>query len=128
MAALFGMMGQPRQVREEFVIAWRVCQICGCGGDVLVSGKAPYMDRARLRDVIRHKLYGGALPTTPPRDKIYARYGSGAECDACGDPIQARQVEYELNYPDEHRTFRLHLDCADLWDAVRATRGLNPPL
>jgi hypothetical protein len=28
-------------VREEFVIAWRICQICGRGDDVLVSGKAP---------------------------------------------------------------------------------------
>jgi hypothetical protein len=33
-----------------------------------------------------------------------------------------------LNYPDEGRTFRLHLDCADLWDAVRSTRGLDPAL
>jgi hypothetical protein len=84
------------------------------------------MDRASLRDVIRRKLYGGALPTTPPRDKIYAGYGSGATCDACGDLIQPDQVEYELNYPDDARTFRLHLDCADLWDAVRSTRGLDP--
>jgi hypothetical protein len=28
-------------VREEFFIAWRVCQVCGRGNDVLVSGKAP---------------------------------------------------------------------------------------
>jgi hypothetical protein len=70
------------------------------------------MDRARLRDVIRRKLYDGALPTNPPPGKIYAGYGSGAVCDACGDPIRPAQVEYELNYPEEHRTFRLHLGCA----------------
>jgi hypothetical protein len=28
-------------VREEFVIARRLCQICGRSDDVLVSGKAP---------------------------------------------------------------------------------------
>jgi hypothetical protein len=37
-------------------------------------------------------------------------------------------VEYELNYPDEYRTFRLHLGCAGLWEAVRLTRGLDRAL
>ncbi len=46
-------------------------------------------------------------------------------CDACGDPILSAQVEYELNYPDEHRTFRLHLGCAGLWEAMRLKRGLD---
>ncbi len=86
------------------------------------------MDRLSLRDVIRRKLRDGSLPTQPPTDKIYAGYGNGATCDACGDPIRAAQVEYELNYPDEHRTFRLHLGCAGLWEAVRLTRGLGPAL
>jgi hypothetical protein len=86
------------------------------------------MDRASLRDVIRRKLHDGALPIDPPRDKIYAGYGSGAACDACGDSIQPAQIEYELIYPDEHRTFRLHLGCAVLWEAVRLTRGLDPAL
>jgi hypothetical protein len=67
------------------------------------------MDRPSLRDVIRRKLHDGALPIEPPRDKIHAGYGSGATCDACGDPIKPAQVEYELNYPDEARAFRLHL-------------------
>jgi hypothetical protein len=86
------------------------------------------MDRASLRHVIRRKLHDGALPINAPRDKIYAGYGSGAVCDACGDPIHPAQVEYELNYPEEHRTFRLHLGCAGLWEAVRLTRGLAPAL
>jgi hypothetical protein len=68
--------------------------------------------------VIRRKLHDGALPIKPSRDKIYAGNGRGAACDACGDPIQPAQVEYELNYPDEARTFRLHLGCADLWDGA----------
>jgi hypothetical protein len=44
---------------------------------------------ARAFEVIRRKLHDGALPTHPPRDKIYAGYGSGARCDACGDPDSA---------------------------------------
>jgi hypothetical protein len=86
------------------------------------------MDRASLRDVIRRKLHDGDLPVDRPPNKIYAGYGSGATCDACGDPIHRAQVEYELNYPEEHRTFRLHLGCAGLWEAVRLTRGLDPAL
>jgi hypothetical protein len=84
------------------------------------------MDRASLRDVIQRKLHDGALPTDPPREKIHTGHGSGAVCDACGDPIQLAQVEYELNYPEEQRSFRLHLGCAGLWEAVRLKRGLDP--
>jgi hypothetical protein len=50
------------------------------------------MDRPRLRDVIRRKLDEGTLPTKAP-NKIYTVYGSGATCDACGDPLQNAQVE-----------------------------------
>jgi hypothetical protein len=77
--------------------------------------------------VILRKLADGALPTKAP-NKIYTGYGSGATCGACGDPIRPIQVEYELNYPDEHRTFLLHLACAGLWEAVRLTHGLNSAL
>jgi hypothetical protein len=44
------------------------------------------------------------------------------------DTILRVQVEYELNYPDERRTVRLHLGCAGLWEAVRLTRGLDSAL
>jgi hypothetical protein len=75
--------------------------------------------------MIRRKLHDGALPSDPPRDKIHTGYGKGATCDACDDLIQPAQVEYELNYPDKARTFRLHLGCAGLWEAVRLMRGLD---
>jgi hypothetical protein len=41
-------------------------------------------------------------------------------------PLQSAQVE--LSCPDEHRTFRMHLSCAALWEAVRVTRGPDPAL
>ena len=85
------------------------------------------MDIPSLRTVIRRKLDEGALPTQAP-NKIYCGSGSGAICDACGGTIFRAQVEYELNYPDQRRTFRLHLGCAGLWEAVRLMRGLDPAL
>jgi hypothetical protein len=75
------------------------------------------VDRTSLRDVILRKVNDGGLPTKAP-NKIYTGYGIYATCNACGDPIRSFQVEYELNYPDEHCTFRLHLACAGLWEAV----------
>jgi hypothetical protein len=86
------------------------------------------MDLKSLRGVIRRKLDDGTLPTSPPQGKISVGYGRGACCDACGDPIHPAQVEYELNYPGERRTFRLHLGCAGLWEAVRLMRGLDRAL
>ena len=83
------------------------------------------MDRSSLRDVIRRKLDDGTLPTKAPK-KIYTGYGSGATCDACGDTLLSAHVE--LSCPDEHRTFRMHLRCAGLWEAERLTRGLDPAL
>ena len=84
------------------------------------------MDLPSLRDVIRRKLDDGTLPLERPEHKIYAGYGRGATCDACGDPILPAQVEYELNYPDQDRTLRLHLGCAGLWEAMRLRRGFDP--
>jgi hypothetical protein len=85
------------------------------------------MDRPSLRNLILRKLDDRTLPTKAP-NKVYSGYGSGAMWDACGDTILRGQIEYELNYPDERRTFRLHLSCAGLWEAVRLTRGLDPAL
>jgi hypothetical protein len=86
------------------------------------------MDLPSLRDVIRRKLDDGTLPSEHPPGKMYSGYGSGNTCDACGDPIHPAQVEYELNYPDQRRTFRFHLGCAGLWEAARLKRGLDPTL
>jgi hypothetical protein len=66
------------------------------------------VDRPSLRQVILRKVDDGTLPTKAP-NKVYSGYGSGAACDVCGDTILRVQVEYELNYPDERRTFRLQL-------------------
>jgi hypothetical protein len=61
---------------------------------------------------------------------MYTGPGNGAPCDACGDPIQPAQVEYDWGHPDddEPRAFRMHLGCVGLWEALRRQRGLDPAL
>jgi len=74
-----------------------------------------------LADTIRTKLDVGALPTALP-EKMYAGYGRGHPCVACGEPIRPAQVEYEMDYGGD-RIFRLHLGCAGLWEAECRLRG-----
>ena len=78
-----------------------------------------------LREVIKQRLADGTLPLTRP-DKLYAGRGSGEPCTGCGEPIYPMQIEYELDYPGERRTLRLHLECAGLWEALRLRRGAEP--
>jgi hypothetical protein len=85
------------------------------------------MDRPSVLELIRQKLDDGTLPTKAP-PKIYAGYGSGEPCDACGNTIFRAQAEYELSYPDDRRIFRMHFGCASLWETLRRKRGLEPAL
>jgi hypothetical protein len=71
-------------------------------------------------------MHADAAPRTHLRDNDYTAYRSGAACEACGDRVHPCRVEYDLNYPDGHRTFRLPLGCAGLWEAIRLKRGRDP--
>jgi hypothetical protein len=81
------------------------------------------MDHQSLRFVIMRKLDDGELPLDPPA-KLKMSYGSRAPCSACGETLHPAQVEYELSYPDGP-TYRLHLGCAGMWEALRLKRGLQ---
>lgn len=59
----------------------------------------------------------GLLPQPPP-EQIYAGYGLGSTCDACDQPIDRTQVEYELTYPATVRAYHLHLHCVHHWEAA----------
>jgi hypothetical protein len=83
------------------------------------------MDYENLRTVIRRKLDDGGLPLDRP-DKLSMRYGSRAPCNACGDTLHPGQAEYDLIYASDRPTYRLHLGCAGLWEAMRLMRGLPP--
>jgi hypothetical protein len=54
------------------------------------------------------------------------RYGSRSPCDGCGEPLLPAQAEYDLAYSDGRPTYRLHLGCAGLWEAMRLLQGLPP--
>jgi hypothetical protein len=81
------------------------------------------MDHQNLRFVIMRKLDDGGLPLDPP-PKLNMSYGSGTPCSACGETLHPAQVEYEFSYPDGP-TYRLHLGCAGMWEALRLKRGLQ---
>jgi hypothetical protein len=82
------------------------------------------MPRQTLADTIRAKLAEGSLPTDEPV-KTWAGYGSGQPCAACDAPILPAQVEYEPEMADG-ATFKMHLGCHGLWNAVRIRRVSAP--
>ena len=68
-----------------------------------------------LRDRIRRWIDDGRLPVLLP-DRICAGYGSGSKCPACEQPITAKQIEYDVEYPRNGTPLlSLHLGCYVLW-------------
>jgi hypothetical protein len=72
--------------------------------------------RRRVVDAID----AGQLRLDRPQ-KIYAGYGDGTACSACGEVIDKSQVEWEATYQDG-QAYRMHLGCAGLWEAERTRR------
>jgi hypothetical protein len=71
--------------------------------------KGPGLADRILRKLVAHDL---------PRDelvKTWSGCGQGNLCDACGEPIQEAQFEYQIALGN--RLFRLHLGCHALWTA-----------
>jgi hypothetical protein len=69
-------------------------------------------------ETIRRRLGTGSLPRRSP-DKMYAGFGSDGPCDGCGRIIPHGEIEYELDYQREMRTYRLHIGCYGIWDIQR---------
>ena len=80
----------------------------------------------RIADMIRAKVASGDLPLDRP-EKMYVGYGRDNACDACELLIHQAQMEYELDFPAQGRTYRLHLGCAGLLEGERLKRG-EPPV
>jgi hypothetical protein len=71
----------------------------------------------------RELMAAGQLPRTGPNN-IFGGYGSDRICELCAAPINAREIEYELEFftADESRPKRLvwfHLACHAIWDYER---------
>jgi hypothetical protein len=76
---------------------------------------------ARL-ELIRWKLKHGQLPRDSAQ-RMWAGYGHGQLCSACGTRIDENEVEYELEFTDLERTqpVYLHRTCCDIWNVERMT-------
>lgn len=58
------------------------------------------------------------VPYHKPR-RTWAGRGSGALCDLCGEPIDADQIEYEVELAIDtcNPVLNLHLSCFEEWTA-----------
>ena len=59
------------------------------------------------------KTQRGALPA-PFESKVWVGPGSAAECDGCGERIDAKEREVEIDFSGA-LTFRFHADCYRVW-------------
>ena len=71
-----------------------------------------------LEATIRAKLASGELPSAKP-DKVWAGKGTGQPCSACGAPIAADDIEYEVVFLRAEAAMRLHRNCLAIWDQQR---------
>lgn len=72
----------------------------------------------------RELLASGQLPRATP-DNIFAGYGADQPCALCAAQINAREIEYELEFVaadagGAKRLYWLHLACHAIWDYERA--------
>lgn len=73
----------------------------------------PRMSDESLRSMAHERIADGRLPVIFP-PSMQAGYGSGTTCRLCEQPIESRQVEYEVTDPDGRPMF-LHLVCHANW-------------
>ncbi len=72
----------------------------------------------------RELIAAGELPRRAP-DNIFAGYGADQTCALCAALINAREIEYELEFVSADATpakrlYWLHLACHAIWDYERA--------
>ena len=73
-------------------------------------------DEYELRLEARRRVTGGRLPCLPPR-YMWAGAGDGQACSLCDRPIDAHQIEYELEFSTEPVTVhRFHRICHEAWE------------
>ena len=74
---------------------------------------------------IRARLHDGALPSWTHK-QLFAGYGRGDCCDACGKAITKRDIAYEvLRFPKDSAFLRMHMDCFNIWTALCAPQSLQ---
>ena len=58
----------------------------------------------------------------PQREPLrtWAGHGTGVVCNGCGEPIQAHEIEYEVEMPpgSDVRALNFHLACYRTWTGL----------
>ena len=76
------------------------------------------MDTDLTRKLVRLRLQNNRLPE---RSAVGIREtpGDGRQCDACGEPIDAKQRAVLAMVSLEWMSVRFHVECYKVWDAER---------
>lgn len=72
------------------------------------------LDSLQLRKLIREKITAGKLPGEPVK-QVWAGMGAGRCCDACGEPMKARDTQIEIERLAGRPSVWLHRPCFVVW-------------
>jgi len=75
-----------------------------------------------LRRRVRELIQAGSLPAKKTQE-IAAGYGSGRICAACGKPVTAEQVEYDVEDSRTSGRLQFHLGCHAVWQLECGRNG-----
>jgi hypothetical protein len=84
-------------------------------------------EEQELRRKARAALDQGLIPRDRPRG-LWGGNGSGQPCPVCGSPVDAAEMELEVEFEFGEvgargvREFHLHLPCFAAWEIERRTR------
>jgi hypothetical protein len=78
------------------------------------------MTDSALHELVHKLIANGQLPVNNAYG-LYASYGTGEVCDACGKSMPEPAVVYEINVGtgSAAKEFALHLKCYEVWRAER---------
>jgi hypothetical protein len=115
-----------RRSRELVDAAWATVHVVRrerrpklAGGSDDLQSAAPHVGDPR---VIRTwaKVKAGALPTDGAKRR-WVGLGHGERCDGCGDPIDPRETELEIDFRNA-LLLRFHVGCFKTWETFDGQR------
>jgi hypothetical protein len=77
------------------------------------------MDKHALGTKIRQGIRDGRLPTRRASRTWFGFAQGDTSCAACGQPVAARALECEAEFPGESHTWLFHAACFEVWEAER---------
>jgi len=88
----------------------------------------PVLPESELRARVIQRIEDGRLPVAL-LTSIDAGYGTGVECDLCGQPIAADKIEYGVTDSRTGRRLYFHVACHSVWqhECARRLRDSPPP-